>query len=719
MNDLPPETALDALSGERTHFPPRRLVAPPAPQPRSSEPPPPPTASPLLLLDTMRRHIISFCLVTLLAGLTGGALVQQVQLHYVATAALMVAEQKSALALSSAQASLLGGDSLVIRTQVDLLRGAELASRVAMALDLAHKPEFARALHRPPSLLDGLVIRALAALHLAWPDPPQVADTVQSAALLLRDKTTIVNDGRSYVIEIQVRTEDAALAATIANAYAEAYLAMKTQIKSEALRRANARLAAQLDSLAERANAAAHAVADYRARAGLVEDRVAATGVTVTGQQMAQLNAQLVAVSNERARLDTTLAQIRDAGGAAQASLPDILASPLIQRLAEQEAELAGREANMATTRGANDPGMMSLRAARAAIEHKISLEASRVVASISAAAAAAHAREAKLRDELNQVQSQVANEGKSSVRLIELQNAADAAHAVYTDVLNRSAQTANAIDLQEPDAVLVSPATLPLGPAFPAHKHLLLLDLIAAPICGLLFALLRDLQRPGLRSAEAIELLTGLPCLGFIPNRRGRRGARDFAEAVAGLPAMLGRKRPRVLLLTAALPGEGTSVLAEALARALAEAGARVLLVVCGRGFAPPSTPMPNLEIVTANPPMLPKAPRSRYDLILLDTPAVLVATLTLPLAAMAEATILVVRFGHTPAPLVARAVQLLRRHGGHPLGTVVTRVDRRQLSPRDGSERYLDRHRRRRSGFSFHMSKRPLLPRDRAPMR
>jgi uncharacterized protein involved in exopolysaccharide biosynthesis len=530
---------------------------------------------------------------------------------------------------------------------------------------------------------------------------------MQAAADMLRDKTIFVNDGRSYVIEIQVRTEDAALSAAIANAYAGAYLNLKTRIKSEGLERASARFAARLNSLAEQAGSAERAVQNFRIENGLVEDRAAAAGVTVVGQQMAQMNAQLISASNERARLEATLAQIRGAqfrgtvtpsASNSLADLPDVLASPLIQRLQEQQAGLAGREANLASTHGASDPELMSLRAARQAIDRKITIEVNRVISSLAVAAEAARVREGALRADLVALLKQVSAEGRASVELMGLQNAANAARAVYVQVLNRSAETANEVDAQEPDAVLVSLAEAPLAPAFPSQRVLLILDLAGAPVVALLIALVRDRLRPGLRGAEAVEALTGIPCLGFVPSRRGRRGRAAFDHAVAALPAVLGRKRPRVLLLTAAMPGEGTSVLAEALARAVALAGARVLLVICGRGFAPTAMPMANLEIITATPAALPNAPRNRYDLILLDTPAVLAASLTLSLVAMADATILVIRFGHTPAAIVTRAVQTLRRYGGHLVGTVVTRVERGELSARDGSELYLDRARRRR---------------------
>jgi Mrp family chromosome partitioning ATPase len=338
----------------------------------------------------------------------------------------------------------------------------------------------------------------------------------------------------------------------------------------------------------------------------------------------------------------------------------------------------------------------MAARAAQVDVQRKIGAEVGRIIQSLDNAAEAARSREAALRESFMQMQGKVADEGRSAVRLTELQSEADAARSLYISVLDRLRQTANEADMQEPDAVLISAAVPAIAPALPTRKQLALLVTLSAPVLALLIALLRDRMRAGLRSAEALEELTGLPCLAFAPSRRGRRGRRAFAAAVAGLPTMLGPVRPRVLLLTSSVPGEGTSVLAEALARSIAETGDQVLLVVCGPGLAAPILPQANLEVISAMPPALPQATRLNYDLIILDTPAVLASSKTLPLVGVAEATLLVVRYGHTPAPVVMRAARLLRRHRARLAGTVVTRVEPRELSAADGTALYLQRRTR-----------------------
>jgi uncharacterized protein involved in exopolysaccharide biosynthesis len=673
----------------------------------------PPTLSPLLVFDTIRRRKFSIILTTLVALLAGCSWVTRLPQHYLSTATLMLVDRRSELTTLPNQGGAFNSEPVAARTQVDLLRSASLERQVVEALDLVHAPEFARVIHPAPTLLHVIIDRALnlaiidrarnlARLYVRWwpHSHPVERDDIESATSLLHSKISIVNDGRSYVIDIQVRTEDPALAPQIANALAQNYLALKTRIKSDALQRANERFEAKLVGLQNRVRHAQQAVADYREQTGLIDNRAAAslTGVTPASQLLAQLGNQLAAATAERARIEATIVQIRSTQSRAAgrstdfSAIPEVVASTLIERLHEQEAILGGREADLAVSRGPSDPSLMAVRAAKLDVQHKISNEIGRIIASLSNAADAARAREASVRSNLATLEAQVAGEGRTAVRLMALQSEADAANSVYNSVLDRVRQTANEVDMQEPDAVLVSTAAPAISPAMPNHTQLVLLVFVAAPLFALLIALLRDRVRPGLRSSESVEALTGLPCLGFIPTRRGRRGERAFVDAVGGLPAMLGQLRPRVLLLTSAVPGEGTSVLAEALARSVAETGDQVLLVHCAPGLAPPYLPQPNLEVISAIPPALPQAARHNYDLIILDTPAVLASSKTLPLVGVAEATILVVRFGHTPPSVVLRATRLLRRHQARMAGTVVTRVEQRELSAADGIDLYLE---------------------------
>jgi len=180
----------------------------------------------------------------------------------------------------------------------------------------------------------------------------------------------------------------------------------------------------------------------------------------------------------------------------------------------------------------------------------------------------------------------------------------------------------------------------------------------------------------------------------------------------------------PRRLLVTSAVPGEGKSTVAANLAVVLAQSGKRVLLVdgdlrrpsigrmfglPPGRGLTtvladatqsashpgPGAGPVPapgveHLMLLPSGP--LPPNPAdllgsqrmaavldelaTAYDILVLDSPPVLVATDPLLLASRVDGVLLVVSTGETRSPLVRQAAESIRQVGGRLLGVVLNKV-------------------------------------------
>jgi polysaccharide biosynthesis transport protein len=204
---------------------------------------------------------------------------------------------------------------------------------------------------------------------------------------------------------------------------------------------------------------------------------------------------------------------------------------------------------------------------------------------------------------------------------------------------------------------------------------------------------------------------------------RRGRAAVAFNAsiDKLRGQMRALGDARPKLLMVTSALPKDGKSVFAAALARNAAAAGWRVLLVDCDLGCpmlaklfglrpAPGlreilaggllgdswklmHEPAPRLSVITAghtdgDPQELLASRsmaaflvsvRSCYDLVVLDTPPVLPVADALVLAPQVDATLMVVRWEKTPRTAARDALRLLHESRARVMGAIMTRVDRR----------------------------------------
>lgn len=298
--------------------------------------------------------------------------------------------------------------------------------------------------------------------------------------------------------------------------------------------------------------------------------------------------------------------------------------------------------------------------------------------------------------------------------------------------------------------AVLRSEATVPRSPAGPYTLRTTLLGLLVGLTLGLVAAFLRDSLDGRLRSVGEISDDLNLQVLGhvretvlgsgLITGRRGRWGRRgpalsevdleQFRILMTNAEFLETAGPPKVLLVTSAIPGEGKSTVATALAAACAMAGKRTLIVegdlrrptLAGRlgvaaspgltdylrGQATPSEVLqtialpasatgaraadaPELGPVVAivagtrvsQPAELLRSDRCRsffeqvketYDVVIVDTCPLLSVVDALELVPLTDALILCLRGSKTTRAEIAAALEVLSHLPARPMGVVVT---------------------------------------------
>jgi capsular exopolysaccharide synthesis family protein len=274
----------------------------------------------------------------------------------------------------------------------------------------------------------------------------------------------------------------------------------------------------------------------------------------------------------------------------------------------------------------------------------------------------------------------------------------------------------------------ILAPADVPSAPASPNTK----LDVVVGALLGVLIGFTAALVRRNLdrsvRTRQSLETLTELPLLGALPyERESRRAPRlitaaprgHVAEAVRQLRVNLRAAGTgadcKTLLVTSAQEGEGKSSLACQLAAAFALEGDRVLVIDANLrrprvadylGVAPTaglSTVLRGdaeaLEAIESwedgsfdvlvsgpspdNPTELLSSERfrsmlttlaGRYDVVLIDAPALLPVADARVLARASDAALLAVHYGRTAESDVADALAALRVVSARVLGCVFT---------------------------------------------
>jgi polysaccharide biosynthesis transport protein len=703
----------------------------------------------------LRRHFWVILLTFAVGvGLTG-VVVKGMTKRYTAEAQIIIEPQRTQVSDLQAISSDSTDVSGLVRTQIDILSSPALAVGVVKALKLTKNEEFA-----PHHV--GLMTRAMDYLQQITDQPPRATpqtsneDAVDIAAAILGTKISFGNEVRSSLLSVAVTTHDPKLSAKIANEIAKQYLAFKVQEKFAAMQRAHDWLQGQVASLADQVRADDLAVESYRLGHGLGEESPngAANGggwtATVNRQQLDELSHELISVSRDRAEKEGELiqAQLALRGGAMSTStLPSVLVSPVVAGLISETASIAGRESQLSATLGPNNPQLVAIRAQLARMQAKTSQQMSNVASSLASQVDAARSQEVSLTKRMEELRDAVSKENSAELGLQTLETKARATRNIYESFLSRAAQLANVAGIQEPDASLVSAAEPPLAPSAPKVTRLLALASALSLALGVIFAVVIERLRGGFSLPEQVEGILGLPLLALMPKvrvntlRRRRKGRAAAAmgaslDRLRGQMRVLGEDRPKLVMVTSALPKEGKSVFAVELARNTAAAGWRVLLLECdfgcpslgdyfgmqpgpglseilsggslGRTDSLIRKPERHLHVILAggvkadSQEMLASkrmsallaTVRSQYDLVILDTPPVLPVADALVLARQADATLAVVRWESTSRSAVSDAVRLLRGSGAQIMGVVMTQVDLRTAAISGGRMSYAFRH-------------------------
>jgi polysaccharide biosynthesis transport protein len=509
-----------------------------------------------------------------------------------AEATLMLEERQARVVAFEQVLSQIPGDSEAVQSEVLVLRSRELLQRTVEQLNLVESPEFNPFIARP-KLLDPLkswIRDGIAALQGRQADvPPTADDIIAGVVSTLYAKLWVEPVPRSRAIRVGLLGEDAALAANIVNTHTRLYVEAQLEAKLRASRSAGAFLLAQAEEMRGRVRKAEEAVEEYRAREGLLQGGFGQSGSLLAAQDLSETTSQLADARKRREESEARLDQAQDPQR--RLALPEVVANVLVGRLREQEAQLRQEVTQNGELLGGRHPRVLQLRAALADLEAKIGREVGHIAESVRTEASVRREQERALRERVQQLRNQLARSNAAGVQMAALSREAEAARGLLQAMLNRQQEVSAGEALQQPDAKIISRATEPLSPAYPRTMLFLAAGGVASVCFGLAAGLVPGRTRSGLKSMADVEPLLQTRPLGLVPAVRGRMRSSRYlldqpesalAESVRGVLTniVLEGALPRSLLVASALPDEGKTSVALALARLAVHMGYRALLV-------------------------------------------------------------------------------------------------------------------------------------------
>ncbi len=559
-----------------------------------------------------RLHIVA-----LVGGLCTGVAIAIVMLlpnRYDASSVVQIDPRKKTISNMESVLADLQADSATVDSEVEIIKSRSVALKVIDILGLRQDAEFTS----PTGLGQLLRLFGLKDDNAAQPEQPHpnkagtdpIANLLGSSkpgatqperdevAATFYDRLKVARVRSTLLIDIRFSSADPVKAARIANTIAEVYLADQLAEKKHAAGFASGALDTKLTELRTQVSDAERKVAQFKADNNIFDSE----GTILSEKQLARHMEQAVmarnATAEARAKYEQVLRLARD--GESSGSIAEVLESNTVRQMKEDLGKATQRVAELSTKYGPRHPEMLKIHAEVAEVQGRLDAEINRLLANLRNKFQEAEAKERQLNAGLTTLKEEEAATKEVSVKLKELESEATTSKQLFDALLARFKQTAETADLQLPDARIIETADVPLYPAAPKRKQIVLVALIASLLAGIGIALVLEFATPGVSEGEDVERALNVAHLASVPEINdphliGLDAARlvrlvvaephgIFAETIRGIRREMDvRRRPgsaQVILVSSSLPNEGSDLIASNLAHHYALTGNRVLLI-------------------------------------------------------------------------------------------------------------------------------------------
>lgn len=535
----------------------------------------------------IRRRIALIFAVTAAALCLAIALLFILAPVYSATSLIVFDPVHKDLLEPTSQAGSGGADNARIESEVELLRSDAILLHVIASQNLLDAPEFAS--------VPGWRTRMLGAIGLGRTTEPGTGQLMGQVLARLRGAITVQRRGATYLIAVQAQSGDPIKAASLANAVAQAYIDAQIASKVSAMLSSRDVLQARLAQARDEIVLSEAAFNDFLQSS--TDQLVSSPG----GSAVGRLTGEIGTLSDARLQADQLAGRVQASLAAGNwNSLVGALQSEQVTVLGAQRQALAAQLSSFDPA----SPTAAGLRDQLTAIEGQLARRADLELTNLRTRVAAIDAQQISLREQLRSTVLQSDLPADILTGLLDLQSKASFAREQYQLLLSRTLELQSQSNLQVADSRIASPALPPSSHFFPSTALFVGIALAAGLALGLLVSIVYESVVGGFMSQEQLEAGLKTRVAAIVPRLKLPPGNDTLADMVITAPrshfaeamrrtriaidqagrgkaddqAMLGR----VVMLTSAVPGEGKSTMAMALARSYALSGRRTLLIDC-----------------------------------------------------------------------------------------------------------------------------------------
>jgi chain length determinant protein EpsF len=373
-------------------------------------------------------------------------------------------------------------------TQNDIITSDRVARRVVNMLGFEKVPE--------------LVQR--------WKEATKGKGTVEGYyADLLSKKLDVKPSRESNVLSIEFTGTDPKFSATVANAFAKAYIDTNVDLKVEPAKQYADWFVERSKQVRERLEKAQTALSKVQQEKGIVsvDERL-----DVENARLNELSTQLIMLQTQKADAQSRQHEIK---GNLETH-PDIINNPVIQNL---RTTIAGSEAKlqeMSNQLGKNHPQIRQQQAELESLKAKLASETANVASSLGTNTQVSVKKESDVRAALDLQKQRILDLKSQHDEVSVLQKDVESAQRDYEVINQRLAQSNLESQSQQTNIVVLTPAAEPVEPSKPRVLLNILLSVFLGTMLGVGAALAMELMDRRIRSAEDLAEL-GIPVLGVL----------------------------------------------------------------------------------------------------------------------------------------------------------------------------------------------------------
>lgn len=553
----------------------------------------------------------------------------------------------------------------------------------------------------------------------------------------------------TQLVEVHFRNPDPKLATNLANSIVDSYIERNFQSRFQATMQVSDWLSKQMEELKTRAANAQDELARFQEQHNILG---ADENDNIVTDRLRQLNQQLT-----DAEADRILKEARHR--MAMSGNPELVAavvpSTTLQVLRTQQAELRSQYAQLSTKYGSGYPKVPELQGQLAKLDTEIDAEVKNIGRRIEDEYQSALQAENMIRSRFEAQKQEAYALNSATTGYAILKHEVESSRDLYDSLQLKLKEAFVTAGLSSSNVSIVDRAAIPGKPISPDVPVNLALGLFGGLLGGVALAFVWESLDDTITTTDDVEA-TRLPSLGSIPwfqakpfkpstsvlSRNGhdlfmlKRPQSNAAEAIRSLRSTLllasVDRQPKIIVVTSGFPQEGKTTTSTNCALALAQKGARVLLVDADmrrsrvhhefnmtndsglstllsgnsgpESIQKPIPELPNFSVLPAGPK--PPAPAemlasrrmqqmintwaTEYDHVLIDTPPLFPVTDCLVLSAMADAVLVVVRSGFTRKKALQRMRDSLQRINANVAGVVLNGVNLKLEHYYSGPYRY-----------------------------